>query len=110
MVEPRRRFRSPAPSSCSRRGWPVSVSRPGAATANAKLAAAREARNHQGFLRLLPFFALLILFLVLATVTLRTRLVAPNEGWFADPAWHLATQGFFGTTMLDSSGTWLEGV
>jgi len=46
----------------------------------------------------------------LAAATAQTRLVAPNEGWFADPAIHLATQGFFGTTILDSSGTWLEGL
>lgn len=39
-----------------------------------------------------------------------SRLVAPNEGWFADPAFHLATQGFFGTTVIESTGTWLEGV
>src|SRR5207253_2855625 len=32
------------------------------------------------------------------------------EGWFADPAFHLATQGFLGTTILESSGTWLEGI
>jgi len=85
----------------------------GAATENARPAAARDQRSVSGRFRqkeLLPFFGLLILFVVLATATTRTRLVAPNEGWFADPAWHLATKGFFGTTILDSSGTWLEGI
>ncbi|MGD0437264.1 MAG: hypothetical protein ABSB86_12430 [Bryobacteraceae bacterium] len=48
--------------------------------------------------------------LVLAVGMAATRLVAPNEGWFADPAFHLETQGFFGTTVLESTGTWLEGV
>ena len=48
--------------------------------------------------------------LVLAMGTAASRLVAPNEGWFADPAFHLATQGYFGTTILESKGTWLEGV
>ena len=91
----------------------MSVSRLGAATANAKLSADREPRNPAGFLRrqaLLPFLSLLILFVALAAATAQTRLVAPNEGWFADPAVHLATQGYFGTTILESSGTWLEGV
>ena len=91
----------------------MSVSRLGAATANARLAAARKQQSLTGFLRsgaLFPFFGLLVLFVVLAAATARTRLVAPNEGWFADPAWHLATEGFFGTTILDSSGTWLEGM
>lgn len=39
-----------------------------------------------------------------------SRLVAPNEGWFADPAFHLETRGFFGTTIIESTRTWLEGV
>jgi len=42
--------------------------------------------------------------------TVATRLVAPNEGWFADPAYHLAKTGVFGTTVLETSGTWLEGL
>lgn len=77
------------------------------------MAAARQAANLPRFLRdrtLLQFFGLLILFVVLADATARTRLVAANEGWFADPAWHLANEGFFRTTILDTSGTWLEGI
>jgi hypothetical protein len=77
------------------------------------VAAAHEQRKLPGILRqraLVQFFGLLILFVVLAAATLRTRLVAPNEGWFADPALHLVTKGFFGTTILESSGTWLEGI
>lgn len=56
------------------------------------------------------FLCLLILLVALATATARTRLLAPNEGWFADPAFHLATRGFLGTTIIESSGTWLEGI
>ena len=47
---------------------------------------------------------------MLCAGTVATRLVAPNEGWFADPAYHLASQGVFRTTALESSGTWLEGL
>jgi len=36
--------------------------------------------------------------------------VAPNEGWFADPAFHLATRGAFSTTSIETTGTWLEGL
>ena len=57
-----------------------------------------------------PVFGLLLLIVVLSIGTAASRLVAPNEGWFADPAFHLATQGFLGTTILETSGTWLEGV
>jgi len=59
---------------------------------------------------LFPLGCLLALALLLSLGTARTRLVAPNEGWFADPAFHLATKGFFGTTILEATGTWLAGV
>ena len=53
---------------------------------------------------------ILSLALLLAVGMATSRLVAPNEGWFADPAFHLETQGVFGTTIIESTGTWLEGV
>lgn len=53
---------------------------------------------------------MLFLALLLALGMAATRLVAPNEGWFADPAFHLETRGFFGTTIIESTHTWLEGV
>lgn len=33
-----------------------------------------------------------------------------NEAWFAIPAINLATQGYMGTTVLVSKGTWLAGI
>jgi 4-amino-4-deoxy-L-arabinose transferase-like glycosyltransferase len=57
---------------------------------------------------LFSLFCILVVFVCLCVGTLATRLVAPNEGWFADPAYHLATKGVFGTTLLETAGTWLE--
>jgi 4-amino-4-deoxy-L-arabinose transferase-like glycosyltransferase len=59
---------------------------------------------------LAALLGLLIFFVALAAGTLVTRLVAPNEGWFADPAFHLATRGVFSTTSIETTGTWLEGL
>lgn len=33
-----------------------------------------------------------------------------NEAWFADPALNLLRKGFMGTTILESKGTWMEGM
>ena len=39
-----------------------------------------------------------------------THRLSPNEGWFADTAFHLASTGRLGTTILEGKGTWLEGI
>jgi 4-amino-4-deoxy-L-arabinose transferase-like glycosyltransferase len=59
---------------------------------------------------LAPFLSLLVLFVALAAGTVTTPLVGSNEGWFADPAFHLATRGVFSTTSIETTGTWLEGL
>jgi hypothetical protein len=33
-----------------------------------------------------------------------------NEGWFASPALNLLQRGFMGTTILESKGSWMEGM
>jgi 4-amino-4-deoxy-L-arabinose transferase-like glycosyltransferase len=77
------------------------------APAGEQLAPPEPNQPHAALVRLL---GLLILFVVLAAGTVATRLVAPNEGWFADPAFHLATRGVFSTTSIETTGTWLEGL
>ena len=52
----------------------------------------------------------LLAFAVFAGIIAATYIVVPNEGWFADPSFHLATEGRFVTTLLQAQGTWLEGV
>ena len=53
---------------------------------------------------------ILALFLALSVSTILTRRVVANEGWFADPAYHLLTTGSLRTTILESKGTWLAGL
>jgi 4-amino-4-deoxy-L-arabinose transferase-like glycosyltransferase len=52
----------------------------------------------------------LLAFAVFAGILAATYIVVPNEGWFADPSFHLATEGRFVTKLLQAQGTWLEGV
>ncbi len=59
---------------------------------------------------LVPVVCLLVLTLILSVATAASRGASTNEAWFADPAFHLATQGFLGATVLETSGTWLEGL
>jgi 4-amino-4-deoxy-L-arabinose transferase-like glycosyltransferase len=54
--------------------------------------------------------AILALYLGLSISTILTRRVVANEGWFADPAYHLLTAGSMRTTVLESKGTWLAGI
>ena len=53
---------------------------------------------------------ILLLFLALGISTTLSRRVVANEGWFADPAYHLLTTGSLRTTILESESTWLEGI
>lgn len=53
---------------------------------------------------------ILLLFLALSISTILSRRVVANEGWFADPAYHLLTTGSLRTTILESKGTWLTGI
>lgn len=50
------------------------------------------------------------LFLALSISTILSRRVVANEGWFADPAYHLLTTGTLRTTIIESKGTWLAGL
>ncbi|MGA7415632.1 MAG: glycosyltransferase family 39 protein [Bryobacteraceae bacterium] len=53
---------------------------------------------------------ILLLFLALSISTILSRRVVANEGWFADPAYHLLATGSLRTTILESKGTWLAGI
>ena len=53
---------------------------------------------------------ILLLFLALSISTILSRRVVANEGWFADPAYHLLNTGSLRTTILESKGTWLAGI
>ncbi len=53
---------------------------------------------------------ILLSFLALSISTILSRRVVANEGWFADPAYHLLTTGSLHTTILESKGTWLAGI
>ncbi len=39
-----------------------------------------------------------------------TRIPWSNEAWFANPAYTLAKAGYLGTPILESRGTWLQGI
>ncbi|HEY1341842.1 MAG TPA: glycosyltransferase family 39 protein [Bryobacteraceae bacterium] len=58
----------------------------------------------------LPLAGVLTPFLLFAAITAATKRPVPNEGWFADAAWRLASTGKLQTTILETSGTWLEGI
>ncbi len=54
--------------------------------------------------------AILGLYLVLGAVRAVTRPIMTNEAWFASPALTLVSKGYMGTTILEDSGTWFEGI
>jgi 4-amino-4-deoxy-L-arabinose transferase-like glycosyltransferase len=54
--------------------------------------------------------AVLAVYLVLAGWTAFAEYVWSNEAWFASPALTLIHKGYLGTTILESKGTWLEGI
>lgn len=55
--------------------------------------------------------ALVLLFYgLLASWQARNTAPWENEAWFADPALNLLNKGFMGTTILESKGTWMEGM
>jgi 4-amino-4-deoxy-L-arabinose transferase-like glycosyltransferase len=62
-------------------------------------------------LRFTALFVLaLALYGLLASWQARTGYAWDNEAWFADPALNLLNKGFMGTTILESKGTWMEGL
>ena len=53
---------------------------------------------------------MLVLYGFLAFWQARTAYPWDNEAWFADPALNLLNKGFMGTTILESKGSWMEGL
>ena len=49
-------------------------------------------------------------YVILAAWRAQTTYPWANEAWFASPALNLAQKGFMGTTILESKGTWMEGM
>jgi hypothetical protein len=61
--------------------------------------------------RLLAFASLILaLYVILAAWRATTNYPWANEAWFVSPALNLAEKGFMGTTILESKGTWMEGM
>lgn len=56
------------------------------------------------------FVLILALYGLLASWQARTSYPWDNEAWFADPALNLLNKGFMGTTILESKGSWMEGL
>ena len=56
------------------------------------------------------FLLIVVGYLTLASWQARTTYPWSNEAWFASPALNLLHKGFMGTTILESRGTWLEGL
>ena len=54
--------------------------------------------------------AVVIIYLALALGLASAKSPWHDEGWFANPALNLAITGSMGTTVLEGTGTWLEGV
>ena len=54
--------------------------------------------------------AVLAAYLVLAGLTALSEHAWANEAWFASPALTLIHKGYLGTAILESKGTWLEGI
>jgi len=54
--------------------------------------------------------AVLIVYFLLASWTAVTGNIWDNEAWFASPAFTLIHKGYLGTTILESKGTWMEGI
>jgi len=57
-----------------------------------------------------PFALILLVYGLLASWQARTTYPWDNEAWFANPALNLVQKGFMGTTILESQGTWMEGM
>ena len=51
-----------------------------------------------------------IIYISLAAAAAWTKSPWCDEAWFASPAFNLSTREFMGTTILEPSGTWLEGI
>lgn len=56
------------------------------------------------------FLLIVFLYGLLASWQARTTSPWENEAWFADPALNLVHKGFMGTTILESKGSWMEGM
>jgi len=54
--------------------------------------------------------AILVLWIVLAASVAATRAPWSNEAWAANPAVTFVDHGYLGTAILESKGTWLQGV
>ncbi len=52
----------------------------------------------------------LIVYLLLAGWTAVSGYIWDNEAWFASPAFTLIHNGYLGTTIIESKGTWMEGI
>src|SRR5229473_3205195 len=57
-----------------------------------------------------PLAGALVLYLVFASLTARCGHIWSNEAWFASPALTLLHEGYLGTTIVESKGTWMEGL
>ena len=57
-----------------------------------------------------PLAGALVLYLVFASLTARRGHIWSNEAWFASPALTFLHEGYLGTTILESKGTWMEGI
>src|SRR5258708_17082696 len=57
-----------------------------------------------------PLGGAIVLYLALASLTARCDYIWANEAWFASPAFNLLHKGYLGTTILESKGTWMEGI
>jgi hypothetical protein len=53
---------------------------------------------------------ILVAYSALATAAALTKLPLSNEAWFANPALTLITGHYMGTPILETSGTWLQGL
>src|SRR5215831_12002022 len=54
--------------------------------------------------------AALTVYFILAGWTAFTSYIWDNEAWFASPAFTLIHKGYLGTAILESKGTWMEGI
>jgi 4-amino-4-deoxy-L-arabinose transferase-like glycosyltransferase len=60
--------------------------------------------------RVAPLAAALIVYFLLARQTAVAGYIWSNEAWFASPAFTLIHKGYLGTTIVESQGTWMEGI
>lgn len=54
--------------------------------------------------------ATVIVYFVLARWTAGTGYIWENEAWYASPAFTLIHKGYLGSTILESQGTWMQGL